>query len=369
MSKEQLLVAEEILDSLNNGAYICDKERRITHWSKAAERITGRSAAEVMGRHCHDSVLAHIDQDGRHLCGKEFCPLHRSMVTDRPSTRPSIVFGLTRGRGRIPMSVSVAPIHDEEGRVVGGLETFSDFSETYADLERARRIQALSLELQLPKDARVRFTGFYLPHDMVGGDYFAVQPLDTDRYGFLLADVMGHGVAAALHAVHLSALWARNCQALTSPTEFARRLNGELCKVVKGESFAAGICGVIDVAAKSVRIVSGAGTTPLVVQADGGTRQIAASGLPFGAIASADYEETAFSCAAGDALLMFTDGATEVHAASGKMLGPEGLLGILKAMGYPGVPIEIEPLQEALLRFSNEIRLADDLTLLEVRFF
>jgi len=43
--------------------------------------------------------------------------------------------------------------------------------------------------------------------DIVGGDYYAIQPLDVDRYGFLLADMEGHGIAAALYAMHLNILW------------------------------------------------------------------------------------------------------------------------------------------------------------------
>lgn len=44
-------------------------------WSKSAERITGWTAAEVVGRPCFDNILCHIDKDGHLLCGKEDCPL------------------------------------------------------------------------------------------------------------------------------------------------------------------------------------------------------------------------------------------------------------------------------------------------------
>jgi serine phosphatase RsbU (regulator of sigma subunit) len=44
-------------------------------------------------------------------------------------------------------------------------------------------------------------------YDIVGGDYYAIQPLDVDRYGFLLADMEGQGIAAALYAMHLNILW------------------------------------------------------------------------------------------------------------------------------------------------------------------
>ena len=70
-----------IVDSLSDGVYVCDLDRRITYWSRAAERITGWAAADVLGRQCFDNVLCHIDKDGHLLCGEEYCPLHRSIVT------------------------------------------------------------------------------------------------------------------------------------------------------------------------------------------------------------------------------------------------------------------------------------------------
>lgn len=368
MIEAKLPLSEVILDSLNDGLYVCDKERRIVYWSKSAERITGWSAAEVVGRRCSDDVLAHVDQDGRQLCGEEFCPLHRSMVTDRASTCPLIVFGLTKHGGRLPMTVSVAPIHGDDGRVVGGVETFHDFSETYANLERARRIQTLAMDDELPKDPRVEFVSHYVPHDMIGGDYFAIRALDGERYAFFLADVMGHGVAAALHTMHLSSLWGRFWQTLASPAEFAGLLNRELCQVVKDESFATAICGVLDAATRRVRLVSAGGPPIVVIDRSGAARHIQCSGLPFGAFANIDYEETGFCCSPGDSLLLFTDGAVEVSNAAGALLGAEGLVDILATLGYPAHPIDIAALQKELLTYGDGIRLADDLTLLEFRF-
>ena len=85
-------------------------------------------------------------------------------------------------------------------------------------------------------------------------------------------------------------------------------------------------------------------------------------------IADTDYDESEVVCTSGDSLLMFTDGAVEIHDAHGHMLGTEGLIGILSSLGYPKSSLGIEPMEEALLKFSNEIRLDDDLTLLEARF-
>ena len=228
MASQDLLTASSvILDSLSDGVYVCDTDRRIVYWSKAAERITGWTSEDVVGLRCLDDVLCHIDKDGHRLCGEEFCPLHRSMITGTSSGVPLIVFAKAKDGSRVPMQVSVAPIRDAEGTIVGGVETFRDVSAALADLQRAKRIQTLSLEQDFPEDPRIRFSAIYSPHDIVGGDYFAIRALDTDRYGFLLADAMGRGVAAALHTMHLSSLWARIIQMLAQPAEFAAAVNNE----------------------------------------------------------------------------------------------------------------------------------------------
>ena len=368
MTAANLLVADVILDSLNDGLYVCNTDRQIVYWSKSAERLTGWASADVVGHRCMDNILNHVDMNGRPLCGEELCPLRRSMITDRPSDSPTIIFGKTKAGQLLPMAVTVAPLHDEEGRVIGGVETFRDYSETYANLERAKQIQTLSLEHDLPRDDRVSFATFYLPHDMIGGDFFAIRQLDADHYGFILADVMGHGVAAALHTMELSSLWNRHCHALTDPAHFARLLNRDLCKIVKDESFATALCGILNASERSARIASAGGPPLVLVRADGRTEQVAAEGLPFGLIASADYDEKQFSCQPGDSLLMFTDGAIEISDPAGRMLGTEGLLAILSSQGYPASGIRMAALQEALLTFSNGISLDDDLTLLEFRF-
>jgi len=116
---------KQIIDSISDGVYICEPDRTIVYWSKSAERITGWKAAEVVGKRCKDGILEHIDKDGHLLCGKEYCPLHRAMVTGTKSVSPLIVYGKGRNGQRIPMQVNVAPINNTAGVLVGGVEIFA----------------------------------------------------------------------------------------------------------------------------------------------------------------------------------------------------------------------------------------------------
>lgn len=360
--------ARLVLDSLGDGVYVTDVERKITYWNKAAERLTGWIGDDIVGLHCFDDTLVHVDKDGHQLCGKEHCPLHRSIVTGIGSECP-LVFVQRRDGQRIPIQVTVAPIRDTTGQIVGGVEVFRDLSSSYRDLEKARVIQSIALQHELSQDARIQFSTHYIPHDIVGGDYYGIRQLDTDHYGFFLADVMGHGLAAALYTMHLSSLWDRYCPLLKSPSAFARKIGNELCRIVKGgEAFATGICGVVNASRKSI-CFAGAGNPPaLLVHASGEFEQVHCEGIPFGLMEDAPYEDATLAVRPSDRLLLFSDGAMEIHNAQEKLLGVDGLIAILKRLGYPGSVIQGTALEEELLKYSNAVRLEDDLTFIEMRF-
>lgn len=360
---------ERILDSLSDGVYVCDLERRITYWSASAERITGWTPADVIGRRCLEDVLCHIDKDGRRLCGEEHCPLHRSMITGSTTQVPVIVFARGKDGRRIPMQVTAAPIRDASGAIVGGVETFRDVSPMLIDLRRAEKIQKRFLG-QLPDgDRRLRFSAHQVPQEIAGGDYYAVRRLDADRYGFILADMEGHGIAAALYTMHLNLVWERYSGLLDAPAAFASAVNNELVKAFGGDvSFATAVCGKIDASDGRLHLSGAGGPSPLVIRSSGAIETVPLSGLPLGVLEEADYGGRDLRLEAGDALLLFTDGAFEIDNADRKILGVDGLIGLLKAMDYPRTPLSMPALEERLLRYSNAIRLPDDLTLIEERF-
>jgi serine phosphatase RsbU (regulator of sigma subunit) len=249
------------------------------------------------------------------------------------------------------------------------VETFRDASGEIHDLEKAKAIQNLALQHDLPEDPRVSFTTHYIPHGIVGGDYYAIEKLDGDRYVLMLGDVTGHGVAAALYTMHLSQLWDRYHGALANPIEFTATVNNELAKVIKSaSSFATAVCGLIDLKNRVFRFAGAGGPPVLLLHADGTHECLENPGFPLAVVADAEYEETTARLRPGDRLLLFSDGAVEVMDANHKQLGVDGLMAVLRAQGYPEVGIRMEALEEELLRYSNAIRLPDDLTLIEIHF-
>jgi sigma-B regulation protein RsbU (phosphoserine phosphatase) len=362
------LNAEHVLNSLNDGLYTVDTDRRILYWSKAAERITGWAPEDVIGRHCRDEVLCHVDKDGHQLCGEEHCPLHRAMVTKSGSTAPIIVFAKCKDGGRVPLRVSVAPVEDDTGEVVGGVETFRDLSDELQSIHRAQKIQSLTLEADLPEDERIAFSTHYVPCDVIGGDYYAVSQLNANCYGFMMADITGHGVAAALYTMYLSSLWDAHRHLLLQPMEFCRAVDETLCRLFKGTGpFAATLCGLIDLQSHTLRLIGAGSPPPLRIGTDGSIEVINCTGVPLGYLEDMPHDDVTVDLSEGDTVLMFSDGATEVSLGEKEYLDTTGLMEILKRLGYPQSGVSLETVEREILRSSDRIRFDDDLTFFEMR--
>jgi diguanylate cyclase (GGDEF)-like protein/PAS domain S-box-containing protein len=114
---------KKILDNISDGIYFVDPDRRIIYWNGGAEKITGFTASQVIGRRCMDNILNHVTENGVQLCQKG-CPLHATL-TDGKKREAEIYLHHADGH-RIPILVRTSPIRDKEGKITGAVETFSD---------------------------------------------------------------------------------------------------------------------------------------------------------------------------------------------------------------------------------------------------
>jgi diguanylate cyclase (GGDEF)-like protein/PAS domain S-box-containing protein len=132
---------ETLLDNLYDGVYFVNRDRQITFWNKAAERITGFSKAEVLGKCCADNLLRHVDNHGHSLC-QGACPLSYTLHDGQP--RSASVFLHHKNGCRLPVAIGVAPITDHQQKIIGAVEIFRDNSDTIAALEHAKELEGLA---------------------------------------------------------------------------------------------------------------------------------------------------------------------------------------------------------------------------------
>ena len=112
-----------LLDQLEAGIYIVDRDRRILYWNAGAERISGYLAHEVSGHFCHGDLLMHCDSAGEVLCGKR-CPL--SAVMQDGKQRECTICLRHRNGYRVPVYVRSRAIYDQEGTAIGAVEIFEE---------------------------------------------------------------------------------------------------------------------------------------------------------------------------------------------------------------------------------------------------
>jgi diguanylate cyclase (GGDEF)-like protein/PAS domain S-box-containing protein len=171
---------EQILDNLADGVYFVDRRRRITYWNRGAERLTGFAAQDVVGHRCNDNLLCHVDADGVGLCEGR-CPL--VVAIGDGNVHEAEVWFRHRDGSRRPVRVRTSPLRDENGRVIGAVETFDDASL----LVTARREAAESQRDALADE----LTG--LPNRRFFNMMLAARIEDQDRYGtpfaLLIADI------------------------------------------------------------------------------------------------------------------------------------------------------------------------------------
>jgi serine phosphatase RsbU (regulator of sigma subunit) len=179
----------------------------------------------------------------------------------------------------------------------------------------------------------------------------------------------GHGVAAALYAMHLSILWNRHFNLMKSPAAFAAAINADLVKIFGSVvTFATAMCGVIDAHAGTLIFTGAGGPTPVIIHENWTVEEPKSTGPPLGVMDDIPYQEKTVNLKPGDSILLFSDGAVEIQNANREWLGVDGFTQILKDLNYPQMPLRMEMLEEVLLKFSNDIRLQDDITIIEARY-
>ncbi len=133
---------QQILDSLFDGLYTVTRERKITYWNQSCEKITGYTSDEMVGTHCYDSPLKHVDKDGKNLC-RDGCPL--SWAIAHRTNHEDEIFLRHKDGYRVPVNVRVAPLYDSTGQVNGASELFRDSTPSGAIADRISELEDLAM--------------------------------------------------------------------------------------------------------------------------------------------------------------------------------------------------------------------------------
>src|SRR5438477_4170374 len=246
-------------------------------------------------------------------------------------------------------------------------------------VERERERQRLEQEIGiardiqqalLPRDFReyphLSVTGFNLPCLAVGGDYFDVFPLSDGRTAFLIADVSGKGLGAAILTTMLQGALSGMTLGI-DPASVFNHVNRFLCDHSEVGRYATMFFGVLDEQGH-LEYINAGHPSPILIRHGAAEEAFTEGSYPVGLVPEAQYTAVCLKLEPGDTLVLFSDGVTEA------MDPDEQLFGIprLKELLTGQLECPLEQLQkcvlEAVENFARGAHQADDLTLLIVRY-
>ena len=164
----------------------------------------------------------------------------------------------------------------------------------------------------------------------VAGDFYQFLPVDDHRIGFLVADVSGHGVPAALIASMIKTAMHSIDGCAHQPAEVLRRLSAVLFGDLRGQFVSVAYLW-IDTAAHTATY-SAAGHPPLLLWRAGEHRlvRIESNGLLLGVVPEVEFPQQSLRLAAGDRILLYTDGVTEPENEAGEAFGDQRLEQVIR---------------------------------------
>jgi len=236
---------------------------------------------------------------------------------------------------------------------------------------RAREIQEEMLPLEISSAGGYQIAGIWKPAEEVGGDYYDILKLSDSTLALCVADVIGHGMPAALlmsslqAAVRLLASPLNGASQSPAPAELSARANDYVSTNVRPGRFITFFYAVLDVSTGRFRYTNAGHNPPLIAREGGKLIKLVTGDFPLGLQPSTSFHEREIELRSGDAILLYTDGVVEVEDIRGEQLGEEGLMEILNTHRHlPAAELADAILRSVQKRSRNAFQ--DDVTMLVI---
>ncbi len=236
-----------------------------------------------------------------------------------------------------------------------------------SELEIAANVQQKLFPRQLQLLKTLDYAAQCLAAREVGGDYYDFLELADHVLGFVLADVSGKGVPAALLMANLQACFRNQPRgALLRPAEALQAVNRHFHQSTEAERFATLFFATYDDRTRRLRFVNCGHVAPLLARADGCVERLEPTATMLGAFREWNCREGEADLHAGDALLIYSDGVTEAGIDHGEEFGEERLSEVLRENRAQPAPVLVQAIVDAVADFSGGAR-SDDVTVVALR--
>jgi sigma-B regulation protein RsbU (phosphoserine phosphatase) len=376
--EKRLNLLSTALKAAANGIVITNLEGRISFTNPAFTTLTGYSAEEVWDK--NPSIL----KSGKH--GDEFYKeLWETIQSGQAWSGETI--NKRKDGSLYTEEMTITPVLSSDGEIVNYVAIKQDITERKrleAELEKAyerikgeldigHSIQMSMVPQQFPafpdrKDLAIYAT--LVPAREVGGDFYDFYFLDDDHFCFVVGDVSGKGVPAALFmAVTQTMIKSRSADDYSSAS-IMTYINNELSKGNDASMFVTVFLGVCDMHTGEITYTNAGHNPPYIKRKDGSVTILdSRHGLVVGAMEDVDYGEDKVTVDPGDMIFVFTDGVTESMNPNQEIFSDEQLETLLNESHFTSGENSVQICMQAVRAFENGAEQADDITIMAMEYF
>ena len=197
------------------------------------------------------------------------------------------------------------------------------------ELIEARSIQRRLLPSDIPQISRCKIAGAWRPARTVSGDYFDVLKFSDTKAALCIADVSGKGMPAALLMSNVQAAVHAFASETISPSELCAKVNRVVSSSTGEDKFITFFYGLVDTERKTFSYTNAGHNAAILLREDGSLTRLEPGGAVLGPFPSWTYYQEEVELRAGDRLLLFTDGVTELRSPAGDEFGEDRMIDLL----------------------------------------
>lgn len=276
--------------------------------------------------------------------------------------------------------------HDEVGELAKSfINMESSLRQSVRDLKETTAIrERIESELKIARDIQMsmvpqRFPPFPLrpefdlyatlvPAREVGGDFYDFFFIDDNHLCFVIGDVSGKGIPAALFMAVTRTLFRTTAGKVSQPDEILSLLNRELCRDNDSCMFVTVFCAVLDTRTGEVEYSNGGHNLPYFVSREDTKPLRNTGGMALGVLQDATFRSAKLQLRGGDRLFLYTDGVTEAMDEGGNQYSEARLEHFLHEADGASLSEIIHGTVENVRRHSAGTPQSDDITVLALKF-
>lgn len=226
-------------------------------------------------------------------------------------------------RERLPEQVWMSNLF---GQVTQNLVLSADLRKAYEEVDRELKavaeVQRSLLPAKLPSIPTLSLAAHYQTSRRAGGDYYDFFSLPDGRWGILIADVSGHGTAAAVLMAITHSIAHVACEPAEPASAVLSAINRRLCQLYTTDSgqYVTCVYAVYDPKARRIAFSSAGHPSPIIRRRDGSVESLdGGRSMPLGVMSDEPYHEACAILSPGDSLVLYTDGITEARSPDGEL--------------------------------------------------